>query len=227
MSDKMDEVGETLKRISPSQPYGKKKWEIVQAAARLFIKKGTFNTGVRDIAEASGITVGTLYHYFRSKDDIIEAFMDFAVYGTNSFLAAATTILDKMGPKEALRLAMERYFDYVNEAQNVVLFWHQETKNIKPELRNKLLDNELVLMSLFERIIERGREAGVFRTVDTRLVAHNIIVLGDMWAFRRWDLSRRFTSDEFIKRQADFILHSLCDGGADTGKKSREVKVKQ
>ena len=227
MRDNTDEVGETLKRISPSQPYGEKKWEIVQAAAKLFIKKGTFNTGVRDIAEASGITVGTLYHYFKSKDDIIAAFMDFAVYGTDSFIAAATEILDKMGPKEALRLAIVRYFDYVNEAQNIVLFWHQETKNLKPELRNKLLDNELVLMSLFERIIERGSVAGVFRAVDTKLMAHNVIVLGDMWAFRRWDLSRHFTSDEFIKRQVDFILHSLCDGSVDTGKKSGEVKDKQ
>ncbi len=227
MSDKTDEVGETLKRISPSQPYGEKKWEIVQAAAKLFIKKGTFNTGVRDIAEASGITVGTLYHYFKSKEDIVEAFIDFAVYGTNSFIAAATGILDKMGPKEALRLAMERYFDYVNEAQNIILFWHQETKNMKPELRNKLLDNELVLMSLFERIVERGSMAGVFRAVDTRLVAHNIIVLGDMWAFRRWDLSRRYTSEQYIKRQVDFIISSLCSEGAAPGKKSREVKDKQ
>jgi AcrR family transcriptional regulator len=48
-----------------------KKWEITKAAAALFIKKGTVNTGVREIAEASGITVGTLYHYFKSKEEII------------------------------------------------------------------------------------------------------------------------------------------------------------
>jgi TetR/AcrR family transcriptional regulator, cholesterol catabolism regulator len=221
MSDKTDEVGETLKRISPSQPYGEKKWEIVQAAARLFIKKGTFNTGVRDIAEASGITVGTLYHYFKSKDDIIAAFMDFAVYGTENFLKAANALLNTMGPREALKLSIQRYFEYVNEAQNIVLFWHQETRNLKPELRKVLLDNELVLIGLFERIIERGIQAGVFRQADKRLVSHDIIVMGDMWAFRRWDLGREYTSDQFIDKQTDLILHSLCVGELREGKAGR------
>jgi TetR/AcrR family transcriptional regulator, cholesterol catabolism regulator len=227
MSDTLDEVGETLKRISPSQPYGEKKWEIVQAAARLFIKKGSVNTGVRDIAEASGITVGTLYHYFKSKEDIIAAFLDFAVHGTNGFLAAASKVLDKMGPREALQLAIGRYIEYVDQAQNIILFWHQETKNLKPELRNRLLDNELVLMGLFERIIERGQRSGDFGAVDKRLIAHNVIVLGDMWAFRRWDLSKRYTNDAYLKKQIEFILNGLSEGRGDTGKKSREVKPKQ
>jgi TetR/AcrR family transcriptional regulator, cholesterol catabolism regulator len=211
MTDKMDEVGETLKRISPSQPYGEKKWEIVQAAAKLFIKKGTFNTGVRDIAEASGITVGTLYHYFKSKEDIVAAFMDFAVYGTENFLKVTNELLNTMGPREALRLSIERYFAYVDEAQNIVLFWHQETRNLRPELLKVLLDNELVLIGLFERIIESGITTGVFRCVDKRLVSHDIIVMGDMWAFRRWDLAKEYTSGQFIDRQIDFILHSLCE----------------
>jgi TetR/AcrR family transcriptional regulator, cholesterol catabolism regulator len=227
MIDKTDEVGETLKRISPSQPYGEKKWEIVQAAAKLFIKKGTFNTGVRDIAEASGITVGTLYHYFKSKDDIIAAFIDVSVYGTENFLKAANELLNAMGPREALKLSVQRYFEYVNEAQNIVLFWHQETRNLKPELRKLLLDNELVLISLFERIIERGIETGVFKRVDKRLVSHDIIVMGDMWAFRRWDLGRSYTSGQFTDKQTKYILDSLCEEGTGAGKKSREVKGKQ
>jgi TetR/AcrR family transcriptional regulator, cholesterol catabolism regulator len=224
--NEVDRLGEGLEKLSPFHPYGEKKWEIVQAAARLFIQKGSINTGVRDIAEASGITVGTLYHYFKSKDDIIAAFMDFAVYGTENFLKAATEVLDKMGPREALRLAMQRYFEYVDEAQNVVLFWHQETRNLIPELRKRLLDNELVLISLFEHIIERGRKNGVFgRVVDAKLAAHNIIVLADMWAFRRWDLGKHYASKQFIDKQVDFILRSLEDGSGNLGKKSKEVKA--
>ena len=224
MSDKTDNVGETLKGISPSQPYGEKKWEIVQAAAKLFIKKGIFNTGVRDISAASGITVGTLYHYFKSKDDIIAAFMDFSVYGTETFLKAAPEILNTMGPREALKQSIQRYIEYVDEAQNIVLFWHQETKSVQPELRKKLLDNELVLIGLLGDIIERGQKTGVFNSaVDPRLAAHNIIVMGD----RRWDLGKRYTSDQFVKRQVEFILRSLCDGVVESENESGEVKEKR
>jgi len=191
------------------QQVGEKKWEIVKAAAGLFIRKGTLNTGVRDIAEASGITVGTLYHYFKSKDDIIKAFLDFAVLGTNEFINMTAEALAKLKPEEALRRAISLYLEYTNEAQSIVLFWHQETRNLPEGERKRLLENELALASMFEKLVELGCKEGVFKTDDAALAAHNIIVLGDMWAFRRWWLGRRYTSEQYIQKQIEFILHGL------------------
>ena len=210
------------------QQAGHKKWEIVKAAAGLFIRKGTLNTGVRDISEASGITVGTLYHYFKSKDDIIKAFLDFAVQGTNEFVKMTTEALAKLQPEEALRRAISLYIEYTNEAQSIVLFWHQETRNLPPDQRGRLMENEMVLASLFEKLIERGRQEGIYKIEDAALAAHNIIVLGDMWAFRRWWLGRRYTSDQYIQKQIEFILHGLCDGGIEKKHDTvKEVRGKQ
>jgi len=194
------------------QRAGHKKWEIVKAAAGLFIRKGILNTGVRDIAEASGITVGTLYHYFKSKDDIITAFLDFAVMGTNEFVKMTSQVLAKLKPDEAMKRAIRLYMEYTNEAQSIVLFWHQETRNLPPDQRKRLMENDMVLASLFERLIELGREKGIYKIEDAALAAHTIIVLGDMWAFRRWWLGRRYTSEQFIARQTEFILHGLHTG---------------
>lgn len=195
------------------EPFKKdKKWQIVQAAAKLFIKQGTVNTGVRDIAEASGITVGTLYHYFRSKEEIIAAFMDYAVAGTDTFYAETEKMLQVTEPLKALKLAIKGYFSYTDEAQNVILFWHQETRNLSIELRNRLLDNECVLLNVFEKILKKGCDQGVFKIDNIRLVAHNIIVMADMWSFRRWDLKHFITADKYRKAQMEFILHGICDG---------------
>jgi TetR/AcrR family transcriptional regulator, cholesterol catabolism regulator len=199
-------------------PKRDKKWQIVQAAAALFIKKGTVNTGVRDIAEASGITVGTLYHYFRSKEDIISAFMDYAVAGTERFYAESEKLLEHTEPMKALKLAIDGYFKYTDDAQNVILFWHQETRNLSVELRNRLLDNECVLLSIFQRILEKGRDRKVFKIKNVRLAAHNIIVMADMWSFRRWDLKHHITAEQYRKEQTGFILHGLCDGTFDSSK---------
>lgn len=205
-----------------------KKWEIVKAAAALFIKRGTVNTGVRDIAEASGITVGTLYHYFKSKDEIIASFMDFAVSGTDDFLKAAETRLANVEPRKALRQAMGLYMDFTSEAQNIVLFWHQETRNLSHELRKRLLDNEFVLADAFENIIKRGQQAGVFKVKNSWLAAHNVIIMCDMWAFRRWALGHRMTAEQFKHEQIDFIFEGLYgDHDGVTGPGHKEVKSKK
>ena len=91
-----------------------------------------------------------------------------------------------------------------------MLFWHQETKNVKPELRQKVLAAEMGLVVLFENIIKLGQKDRVFASqVDSRLAAHNIIVFADMWAFRRWDIGKRYISEVFINQQVDFIMRSL------------------
>jgi AcrR family transcriptional regulator len=205
-----------------------KKWEIVKAAAALFIKQGTVNTGVREIAEAGGITVGTLYHYFKSKEEIISSFMDFAVSGTDDFLRQAETRLANVEPREALRRAMKLYIDFTTEAQNIVLFWHQETRNLSHDLRRRLLDNEFVLADAFEKIIKRGQQAGVFKIKNSWLAAHNVIIMCDMWAFRRWALGRRMTAEQFKDEQTVFIFEGLCgDYDESTGSGRREVKSKK
>lgn len=205
-----------------------KKWEIVKAAAALFIKQGTVNTGVREIAEAGGITVGTLYHYFKSKEEIIASFMDFAVLGTEDFLRAAETRLASIEPREALNQAMRLYLDFTTEAQNIVLFWHQETRNLSHELRKRLLDNEFVLADVFEKIIKRGQQAGIFKVKNSWLAAHNVIIMCDMWAFRRWALGHRMTAEQFKNEQIDFIFDGLCgDYNGVTGSGHKEVKSKK
>ncbi|MFA5079137.1 MAG: TetR/AcrR family transcriptional regulator [Dehalococcoidia bacterium] len=209
-SDNPDMLGsyqEIVDRIG--QQAGQKKWEIVKAAAGLFIRQGTLNTGVRDIAEASGITVGTLYHYFKSKDDIITAFLDYAVIATNEFVSMTTDVLARLQPEEAMKRALRLYMEYTNEAQSIVLFWHQETRNLPPEQRKRLMENDILLASLFEKLIELGREQGIYKIEDAALAAHNIIVLSDMWAFRRWWLGRRYTAEQYIDKQTEFILHGL------------------
>ncbi len=63
--------------------------EILDAAAELFTNRGYASTSTRRIAEAVGVRQATLYHYFRTKDDILEALLSTTVA---PMLEAATTI---------------------------------------------------------------------------------------------------------------------------------------
>jgi len=117
--------------------------------------------------------------------------------------------LNEMGPEEALAYAIEKYLTWVEEYQDVTVFWHQETKNLTSKQFENLAMQEESTIQVFQSLIERGIQEGKFKPADARLAAHNIIVLCDMWAFQRWLLRKHYSLEEFIKYQTELILSQV------------------
>jgi hypothetical protein len=88
-------------------------------------------------------------------------------------------------------------------------FIYQETKSLPQKWRKNVLENEVRITDIFVKVITNTIASGALPKMDQRsieLLAHNITVIGHMWTFRRWFLKRRFSLEEFIKFQTDFIL---------------------
>ncbi len=185
--------------------------QIVKAAAALFVKKGYLKTTVREIASNNGITVGTLYHYISSKDDILSLMQEGAFDFKGNLIQETEEALSQSGPVEALRLAIRKYFSVVDGAQDTVLFWYHDTGNLQPASQAKLLENDELLGEVFKKILDAGCQSGVFKQHDTMLMAHDIIVLGDMWAFRRWFLRKHYTFAQYAAEQTDLILSAISN----------------
>jgi len=182
---------------------------IIKAASRLFMEKGYHASTVREIARESGITVGTLYHYIKSKEDIfplVQKDMDTLRDEVNRELGSA---LRKMGPVEALRMAIKAHFTYCDEVQDMILFWFRETHNMPSETRRTLLANTAKNAEIISRILRAGIRSGDFRQHDTVLMAHNIMMLGNMWPLRRWFLRSRYTINKYINKQTSTILAAI------------------
>jgi len=56
----------------------KRKEEIIKVACKLFAEKGYYNTTIPDIAEAMGMSVGNLYNYFKSKEELAKFIMQYS-----------------------------------------------------------------------------------------------------------------------------------------------------
>lgn len=199
-----DEVGYT-------HPADSRRQQIVKAATKLFAKEGYLKTTVREIARASGITVGTLYHYFSSKNDILSLIQEEASAGIDNFIQETEEALSQLGPTEALRLAIRRYFSMVNDSQDLFLFWYHETRSLQPAQQEQLLHHDELLGETFRRILDAGCQSGEFKQHDTTLTAHDIIVLGDMWAFRRWFLRKHYTFAQYTAEQTDLVLSAISN----------------
>ena len=111
-----------------------------------------------------------------------------------------------MAPAMALSAAIDDLITLINVTQDFTVFWYQESRNLKPEELNKLLEYEGENINLLKRILQWGCEKGDFIIDDINLAAHNIMVLCDMWAFRRWALRKDYSLEQFKQEQKKIIF---------------------
>ena len=184
--------------------------QIADAAVQLFIEKGFHKTTTRQIARASAISIGSLYEYFTSKEDILymvcESIHAEVESGLTEAMARATA-----GP-EALAEVIREYFEVCHRMSDFILLIYQESQSLPSQWRKRVLENELKITGLVVEVLARIAASGELPGLIEQyieLAAHNIVVLGHMWTFRRWYLSRHYSLEDYIKRQTVFIL-KMC-----------------
>lgn len=84
----------------PSRPGATARDEILDAAAELFTTQGFANTSTRSIADAVGIRQSSLYHHFKTKDDILEDLLEGTVAGGLEFARTVAALPPAAGPAE-------------------------------------------------------------------------------------------------------------------------------
>lgn len=186
-----------------------RRMQIVDAAVDLFIKKGFHRTTVREIAKKFGLSIGTLYVYIKSKEDILYLVCD-AIH--NEIEEGLRRAIEENGDvRNILISAIRGYFRVIDRIQDSLLLIYQETKSLDKEAIKYVLKREEHITGIFEEILERGVKEGVFKIEKNyiKLIANNIVVLGHMWAFRRWLLRKSYTFEEYTEKQIGFILKEI------------------
>src|SRR4051812_5100792 len=156
--------------------------QIVEAATRLFLKKGFHKTVTRDIANELGVSQGHIYQYISKKEDILVLMLNAAVedYKKKLFAVAKTD----QEPVEKLCNAIRSYYEILNEHRHKTKVLYEHVAHLDPGDR-KIFDNIGVeVIELFRSILSGGIEAGVFDHVDAYVLAYNIVSLGHMWALK-------------------------------------------
>ncbi|MBU0991308.1 MAG: TetR/AcrR family transcriptional regulator [Proteobacteria bacterium] len=181
--------------------------QIVDAAVQLFIKNGFHKTTTREIAKAVGFSIGSLYEYVASKEDILylvcEAIHDEVESGILEAKKRSSNDL------KALKEVIKEYINVCDHMSNHLLLIYQETQSLPQKWRKKVLENEVRITNIFVEVLSHVAESEKLTHMDQRFIemmAHNIMVLGHMWTFRRWFLTRKYTLDEYIKFQTALIL---------------------
>ncbi|MCI0182948.1 MAG: TetR/AcrR family transcriptional regulator [Acidibacillus sp.] len=184
--------------------------QIVQAATKLFSQKGYHGTTTREIARESGLGTGTLYEYVNSKEDILYLVCDMIHSQVEEKLLPV--LISDAKVSEILPMVLASFFRVIDELQELVLLIYQETKSLPSEYMHYVLKREEEISNYFSSILHSGIADGSFSIAEdvVLLMAHNITVLGQMWAFRRWTLHRSYTLEAFTEIQTSLLMRELC-----------------
>lgn len=186
--------------------------QIADAAVRLFTKKGFHKTTTRQIARAAEISIGSLYEYFNCKEDILYLVCDFI--HSEMEQSVANAMEKATGGRDALAKVIREYFLVCHRMSDFILMIYQETQSLPSQWRKRVLENELRITGLLVGVLARLSKSGELQHLDERsieIAAHSIVVLGHMWTFRRWFLSKHYTIEDYIKLQTAAILR-MCTG---------------
>ncbi|WP_394140618.1 TetR/AcrR family transcriptional regulator [Cytobacillus oceanisediminis] len=187
----------------------KRRDQMIKGAVTLFIQKGFHRTTTREIAKASGFSIGTLYEYIRTKEDVLYLVCD-SIY--DQVAERLQKGLDtKQGTLESLEQGIADYFKVVDEMQDEVLVMYQEVKSLTKDALPYVLKKEIEMVGMFEHVITLCVENGELDLPEEKIkmIAHNIFVQGQMWAFRRWTLQKMYTIEEYIKLQTDLLFQGI------------------
>ena len=184
--------------------------QIVDAAVGLFIENGFHKTTTRQIAAAAGVSIGSLYEYVASKEDILYLVCDAIHAEIQRGVANALERANK--GRNPLAEVIREYLRVCHRMNDHILLIYQETQSLPDKWRRVVLENEIRITGLFTAVLVRLMDEGVLPRLDGQrldLMAHNISVLGHMWTFRRWFLANHYGIDEYIDFQTRSIL-GMC-----------------
>ncbi|MDM5329673.1 TetR/AcrR family transcriptional regulator [Neobacillus sp. CF12] len=197
--------------------------QMIKGAVSLFKEKGFHRTTTREIAKAAGFSIGTLYEYIRTKEDVLYLVCD-SIYDHVSE-RLQQDLEEKQGTLESLKHGVANYFRVIDEMQAEVLVMYQEAKSLTKDALPYVLKKENEMAAMFEKLITLCVENGELSLTQKQIknLSHTIIVEGQMWSFRRWTLQKLYTLDEYIELQTE-LLFSGINGMSQAQKKGTIMK---
>jgi len=191
--------------------------ELLAAALDLFLEKGYAATRVEEVAQRAGVSKGTLFLYFSSKEELFKAVVRENISGR--FTEWGEELTTYQGSSEELiRYCMTSWWERIGstKASGIPKLMMSEAGNF-PEL-TAFFQQEVVQPGndLIRRILQRGVERGEFRAVDPTYGVYCLLapmIYLNLWKHGQGscgDARVELDPQQYIAVQVQTVLHGLC-----------------
>ena len=184
-----------------------KRAAILEAATAVFAERGFFNAQVADIARGAGIAAGTVYLYFRSKDEILTSIFDRTMKEAIAEGRAAIDGVDD--PVERLRRIARLHLTRMGRDRSLAIVFQVELRQTTKFMEQFSATGLRDYLAVIQQTIEDAQAKGRFRkSINARTAAKVFFGALDEMA-TNWILSRRRYA---LAGQADEIVDMLVGG---------------
>ncbi len=194
---------------SDNSRYQHQRLAAIRSAAAVFADKGFHGASTRDIAERMGIKQGSLYYYFKSKE---EALGEVCLFGISDYVQRMERIATSDQPFEAKLMAtLTSHLSSYREKNEALKVYNDERLYLPEEKRTILKKMGSGYRQLLESIFEEGIRQGVIRdSIDCHFAAQAVIGICNAWGdviVRDPDLDLF----DIIQKCTDLLLHGFSE----------------
>jgi AcrR family transcriptional regulator len=200
-------IMEVQTNIKNKDLVSKRRKQIITAASKLFFEKGFDQTTMREISRASGLTMGSLYDYVRSKDDILVLVYKDVVERFRLGLGGNEPVNLDVNP-ENLETILRRSMKQMYKLTKAVQLLYRESWSRRKNVHLQMREIDRTYVENFTRLLLNGQQKGSFQVKNPAVTADLILLLVALPAIREWSLAH-IDQEEVIDTVAQFILRGL------------------
>ena len=194
------------KRASRNGTTGKREL-ILRAATRVFARNGYFNSKVADIARAADVADGTVYLYFKSKDEILHSIFDQNM--AEAIAAGRRLISDLNDPREKLRRIAQLHLERLGGDRDLAVVFQVELRGSTKFMEEFSAAGFAEYLDLLRKCFEEGQRSGVFRKqLNAKIIAKILFGALDEMA-TNWIISKRTYK---LEPMADVVMDVFLNG---------------
>lgn len=181
--------------------------QIAAAATRLLRTQGFHQMSVNALAKEAGISVGTIYQYVTTKEDILLLVLVDIFESYRREVGEAMEGVDD--PVHRLAAGFHAYCGVVDSHRSATVLAYQESRTLAKAGREDVKQQELETNDLFKRCIDEAIEQGLIAEVDSSLLSFDLAVLAHTWALKSWHFHDRMSVEEFASTQLALVLGAV------------------
>jgi AcrR family transcriptional regulator len=165
--------------------------EILLAAQKVFAAKGFFPTTMSDIAREAEFGTGTLYKYFKSKEELYFTLIDEKTEEINRLVKAELS--QKTSAVERIKKVLGLEFEFFERNRDFFMIYTSERSRfewtVKNELGKGLHEKMVAYIHILDEVMKQGIEEGEFRRLNPMDLAHALVGIVNSFIFE-WMISR-------------------------------------